>query len=452
MNSISHLRSAHALSVQGNFNDQQRLSDLISAVYDAAIDPSRWEDAITRAAQFVGGTGAGLFCKDVGVPHAAIPHRVGFQLPIPVALFQQIYTAAEGHFLGDLEQPIATTDLMPFGELAESELYRQWAEPQGLVDFLSAVVDRTTVSAAIFGVFRHERNGVVDDQARRQMRLIAPHIRRAVLIGRMFEFKAAEVATFVDTLDGLSAGMYLVDATGRLIHANAAGHALLGASDILSSASGRLVARDAQIDRTLRDVFAAAGQGDAPSAPGDRRPLIGMDGERYIAHALPLTSGARRASPCCHHRCGGLCSFAKATLAVSSVPQAIGSAFKLTPTELRVLPGDRRGWRHSGSRYIAFGVADDDQDACRPLVSKRWASSAGRSRQGRCRIHHAAGGLSATRFVAPQPFLRHSKDDIQILIVQDRGRATASVPVTRRRAFDAPCVLTQQARDAGHEH
>ena len=57
-------------------------------------------------------------------------------------------SSAEGHFLGDLEQPIATTDLMSFGELAESELYRQWAEPQGLVDFLSAVVDSTTVSAA----------------------------------------------------------------------------------------------------------------------------------------------------------------------------------------------------------------------------------------------------------------------------------------------------------------
>ena len=256
---------------------------------------------------------------------------------MPVALFQQIYPAAEGHFLGDLEQPIATTDLMSFGELAESELYRQWAEPQGLVDFLSAVVDRTTVSAAIFGVFRHERNGVVDDQARRQMRLIAPHIRRAVLIGRMFEFKAAEVATFVDTLDGLSAGMYLVDAAGRLIHANAAGHALLGASDILSSVGGRLVASDAHIDRALRDVFAAAGQGDAAlGTKGIAVPLTGKDGERYIAHALPLTSGARRRAGVVNTAAAAL-FVRKATLAVPSAPQAIGSAFKLTPTELRVL-------------------------------------------------------------------------------------------------------------------
>jgi DNA-binding CsgD family transcriptional regulator/PAS domain-containing protein len=337
MKSISHLRSVSALSAPGDFHDQQHLSDLIGVVYDAAIDPSRWEDAIARAAQFVGGSGAGLFCKDVGVPHASIPHRVGFKAPLPVALFQQIYPAAEGHFLGDLDQPIATTDLMSFGELAESELYRQWAEPQGFVDFLSAVVDRTTISVAIFGVFRHQRNGVVDDQARRQMRLIAPHIRRAVLIGRMFEFKAAEVATFVDTLDGLGAGMFLVDAAGRLIHANAAGNAILGASDILSSVGGRLVAGDAHIDRTLRDVFAAAGQGDAAlGTKGIAVPLTGKDGERYIAHVLPLTSGARRRAGVVSTAAAAL-FIRKATLSAPSAPQAIGSAFKLTPTELRVL-------------------------------------------------------------------------------------------------------------------
>ncbi len=337
MKTVSHLRSVSELAAPGDLRDQQQLSDLIGVVYDAAIDPTRWEDVIERVAQFVGGAGGGLFCKDVGVTHASIPHRAGFQMPLPVALFQQIYSSAEGHFLGDLEQPIATTDLMSSAELAESELYRQWAEPQGLVDFLSAVVERSTISAAIFGVFRHQRNGVVDDRARRQMGLIAPHIRRAVLIGRMFEFKAAEVATFVDTFDGLSAGMYLVDANGRLIHANAAGHALLGAGDILSSVAGRLVAREAQIDRALREVFAAAGQGDAAlGTRGIAVPLTGKDGERYIAHALPLTSGARRRAGVVSTAAAAL-FVRKTSLAVPSASQAIGSAFKLTPTELRVL-------------------------------------------------------------------------------------------------------------------
>jgi DNA-binding CsgD family transcriptional regulator len=252
-------------------------------------------------------------------------------------LFEPIYSAAEPHFLGDVEQPIATSDLISFEELTKTELFRRWAQPQGFIDFVSAVLDRTTISVAIFGVFRHERNGIVDDRARRQMRLIAPHIRRAVLIGRMFEFKAAEVATFVDTLNGLSTGMYLVDAEARLIHANAAGSAILAASDILTSVGGRLVARDTRVQRTLRDIFSTAGQGDAAlGAKGIAVPLIGKNGERYVAHALPLTSGARRRAGIDHFATAAL-FVRRAALMTSSTSQVIGETFRLTPTELRVL-------------------------------------------------------------------------------------------------------------------
>ena len=169
------------------------------------------------------------------------------------------------------------------------------------------------------------------------MRLIAPHIRRAVLIGRMFEFKAGEVATFVDALDGLSTGMYLVDAEGRLIHANAAGRALLAAGDILRSAGGRLVASDTRVQRTLQDVFAAAGQGDAAvGIKGIAVSLTGKDDERYVAHALPLTSGARRRAGI--DRAAAAALFVRrAALVASSASQVIGETFKLTPTELRVL-------------------------------------------------------------------------------------------------------------------
>ena len=387
MNTVSHLRSLS----EGAFDNQQLLSDLIGILYDAAIDPSLWQRTLERTALFVGGSGAGLFCKDVGVPHAAIPHSVGFQRPVPVALFRQIYSAAEGHFLGDLEVPIATTDLIPFADYAQTEFYRQWAEPQGLVDFLSAVLDRTVVSSAIFGVFRHKRNGMVDDQARRQMRLIAPHIRRAVLIGRMFEFKAAEVATFVDTLDGLGAGMYLVDEAGRLIHANAAGNAILGTSDILRSVSGRLVASDAQVDRALREVFAAAGQGDAAlGTKGIAVPLIGSDGERYVAHALPLTSGARRRA--------GVVYTAATALFVRKA--ALAGTFRVSSHRQRLqadadrasrVAGDRRSWRCSGSRRRIRRCRHDDQNPRQPSVRKDGYRASGRSRQARCRICDAAG-------------------------------------------------------------
>src|SRR6266566_232946 len=240
INTAAHLRPAsEPVASAGIRKDRQRLSDLISVVYDAAVDQSLWENAIERAASFVGGVGAGLFCKDVDAQHVSAPHRFGIVWPLPVALFRQIYPAAVGHFLAEIEQPIATADLMPYDELTATGFYREWARPQGLIDFVSAVLDRSATSVAMFGVFRHERDG------------------------------------FVDTLDGLDAGLCLVDERGRIIHANAAGQAILDARDILYDLGGRLAACDAQVNQTLRDVFAAAGQGDAAlGTKGIAVPLI----------------------------------------------------------------------------------------------------------------------------------------------------------------------------------
>jgi len=338
MNTVSRLRLLSDLAASAaSRRDRQQLSDLISLVYDAAIDQSLWENAIESVAYFVGGVGAGLFWKDTDAQHVSAPHRFGIVWPLPVALFRQIYPAAVGHFLAEIEQPIVTADLMPYDELTTTGFYQEWARPQGFIDFVSAVLDRSATSVAMFGVFRHERDGFVDDETRHRMRLIAPHIRRAVMIARMFDLRIAEAGTFADTLDGLDAGLCLVDAGGRLIHTNAAGQAILDAGDILHDAGGRLVACDAKVNQTLREVFAAAEQGDAAlGTQGIAVPLIGKHGERYIAHALPLTSGARRRAGVIYTAVAAL-FVRKAALAMSSRSEVIGKIFKLTPTELRVL-------------------------------------------------------------------------------------------------------------------
>jgi DNA-binding CsgD family transcriptional regulator/PAS domain-containing protein len=338
MDEVSHLRPVSRLAASAQSRkDGQHLSDLIGVVYDAVLDPSLWEDAMARAAYFVGGAGAGLFTKEIHSIYGNIRHSFGIVLPLPAILLQQISHATMAQFYAEIEQPVATSELLPYDELVRTGFYQEWARPQGLIDFVSAVLDKSATSVALFGVFRHERNGIADDETRHRMRLIVPHIRRAVLIARTFDLKIAEAATFADTLDGLGAGLCLVDAEGRVIHANAAGRAILGAGDMLRVASGRLVASDAQVDQTLRDVFVAAGQGDAAlGTQGIAVPLIAKDGERYVAHALPLTSGARRLAGIAYTAAAAL-FIRKAALTMPSRSEVIGQTFKLTPTELRVL-------------------------------------------------------------------------------------------------------------------
>ncbi len=324
----------------GYSDDPQQLSDLVGDVYDTVLDQSLWEGVIERVAHFVRGTGAALFSKNVANQEGSAHYVIGIDPHYTQLYFDKYVTldpASGGHFLAEIDQPVAVADLMSQAEFLETRFYREWVQPQGLVDFVSAVLDKSATSAAMFGVFRSERDGVVDDEARRRMRLIVPHIRRAVLIGRMFDLKAAEAATFADTLDGLSVGMCLVDAGGRIVHANAAGYAIIGSGDVLRSVGGRLVAHDPQVDKTLREIFAAADQGDAAlGTMGIAVPLIGKDDERYVAHVLPLTSGARRRAGRTYTAAAAL-FVRKAALVVPSAFEVIGKTFKLTPTELRVL-------------------------------------------------------------------------------------------------------------------
>jgi DNA-binding CsgD family transcriptional regulator len=64
--------------------------------------------------------------------------------------------------------------------------------------------------------------------------------------------------------------------------------------------------------------------------------LLSRTSERYVAQILPLTFGARRRGGSRYAAVAAL-FIRKATLQTSSLSDIIGRAYKLTPTELRVL-------------------------------------------------------------------------------------------------------------------
>src|SRR5262249_4836161 len=154
---------------------------------------------------------------------------------------------------------------------------------------------KSATSCSLFQVIRRRRDGVIDDDARERLALLAPHIRRSVLIGKIIDLKKVEAAALADSLDTLSAGMFMVDASGRIVHANASGHSMLAEAKVFRSVGGHLSAIDAAAGHALLESFAASASGDpALGRKGIAVPLAGRDDQSYVANVLPLTSGARR--------------------------------------------------------------------------------------------------------------------------------------------------------------
>lgn len=319
--------------------DDERLTRLIGHIYDAALDDALWPDALARVGEFVGGRAGGIVSKH-SISKASIPHyHFGVDHD-----YVQIYAETHSRFdpvstlpFFDVGQIVSIPDLVPYEEFLEGRFFLEWMQPQGLVDAANSVLEKSLLSCSFLTILRDKPRGIVDDEIRRRMALIVPHVRRAVLIGQAIDLKKAEAATFAGMLDGLSAGIFFIATDGRIVHANAAGHAMLSAGSFLRSISGRLVSSDNQAHKALHETFVAANDGDAAvGVKAIAMPLTARDGERYVAHVLPLTSGARRSAGRTYTATVAM-FVRKAALEGPSAPEIIAGTYKLTPTELRVL-------------------------------------------------------------------------------------------------------------------
>ena len=322
--------------------EAERLSALIGDIYDAAIDPTLWLNVLKDTAGFVGGSAAVLFWKDLASRRGQEFYQHGHD-PAYVRNYWDKYVkfdpATSCQLLARVGDIISMKDFITYDELIETRFYKEWMRPQQWIDAANAVLDKSATSAAMFGVVRHVNDGLVDEGMRQRMRLLTPHFRRAVLIGKMINLQKAEAASFADMLDGISAGVFLVDAAGHIVHANATGDMMLNRASVLHTEGGHLVANDRQADQTLAETFATADNGDAAvGIKGVAVPLLARDGERYVARVLPLTSGARRQAGVSYAAVAALFVHA-AALDTPSPPEAIAKAYKLTPMELRVLLG-----------------------------------------------------------------------------------------------------------------
>jgi DNA-binding CsgD family transcriptional regulator len=242
-----------------------------------------------------------------------------------------------GHFFGEIGEPVSTKDLVDYDEFVETRIYKEWAEPQGLADFAAVILDKSPTTATLFGIFRHKRQGFADNEVKKRLRVLAPHLRRAILIGKAIDVNAAASESLINTLDGLAAGVFLVNGSGITLHANASGKEMVASGEVLHISSGRLQAHDPQAQQDLSQAFFAAANGDgAIGSMGIALPLRGRNEEPYVAHVMPLTSEIRARA--LDHRAASAAIFVhKATFQAASAPELIRKHYRLTPAELRVL-------------------------------------------------------------------------------------------------------------------
>ena len=320
-------------------SELMEFSHLIGEIYDASLDPALWTPVFEQICRFLGCSSAHLFAQDYGGKTTTRYFTWGDE-PRFTQLYIEKYAKINPMFPGALffnvEEVHQLIEIIPREEVRRTRFCLEWMAPQEIIDDMFTIVEKSATTCSLFQVVRRRSDGVIDEKARQRMALLAPHVRRSVLIGKVIDLKKVEAAALADSFDTLSAGMFMVDSSGRIVHANASGHSMLAEAKVLRSVGGHLGAIDATASHALLESFAACESGDpALGRKGIAVPLTGRDDQSYVANVLPLTSGARRSA--------GISYCAVATIFVHkaaldlSPPEALAKQFKLTPAELRVL-------------------------------------------------------------------------------------------------------------------
>jgi len=313
-------------------DEMEQFSSLIGELYDAAIDPSHWSGVLEKSAQFLDAFAVSLWQLDCFNPAASLERHFGVD-PYYVQICKAKYWRCDPRLaLSYLFKPgeVFSTAEFPVAEFHDTRFYQEWLKPQGVKESVRCVFERTPEAA--FGIFRDEDSSP-DGIALRRMKLLMPHMRRAVSIRKTMNLGRAMTAAFADTLDDLRSGIFLLDAKQRIVHANKAGHAMLAAKVLLRTGDGRLSTTEPNGRQALECGIAMASKVN-PKASGKGQTML--FGEGYVGHLLPLTAGARRSAGAMYEAVAAL--FVHKTAAeATSAPEIMAMRYGLTPMELNVL-------------------------------------------------------------------------------------------------------------------
>lgn len=343
---------------------QEELSRVIALIYDCAINPAQWPKALEGIGGLVGARMSSIAIVD---PKNHAARFASYWSPDPnwhywVNLFEEKF-ASIMPFHGVMAvlpecEPVNTATMMRLSgrnDFYESEFYRGWAEPAGLKDVVAAWVCKSPSMNCALNVHTPLEAAYVGDREISIVRLLVPHVRRAVLISDMLDMRTLEASSLKSTLDLLSAAVILTDSEAEVVHANIAAKAMLRSGDPVQVKFGKLAARNDDAANALRNAIARAAKSEAEmGSSGLGVPVNFADGSPAIAHVLPLAAPPVRSrlSPSVK-----AAVFITTTHAEQPPVEAIAALFDLTLAEQKVLASILEG-RNQAETATHLGIAD----------------------------------------------------------------------------------------------
>jgi DNA-binding CsgD family transcriptional regulator/PAS domain-containing protein len=271
-----------------------QLLELIGLVYDAAVEPAGWTACLTALGRALHAPAIGLFPVTPGSLSTRASLCVGHG-PEFLARYDAYYGRPEVNAYMQATTPdrlvpgvvVRAEAVIPDRELRRTEYFADWLRPQGIGAGAFAILRSPGGAPLVLSVARSPALGHLDMEELALLRVLVPHLERALALDRHLERLDAERQASEATLDLLAVGVILVDGSGLPVLLNRRADALVKANDGLGldrdglrgatpEATGVLRGLIAEAGRTSRGRGTAAGGALVLPRPSGRRPLAAL--------------------------------------------------------------------------------------------------------------------------------------------------------------------------------
>jgi len=315
----------------------QQLSDTIGAIYDCALDPHQWPDTCREIADLCESTAGGICVHDMRHVQNDQLFVFGYQPEFLEKLgshYSQSPMAAADVVskIGD----VSALSMMRL-ELLGSRFAREVLEPFGLLDIIWFPALRTGGRMASMHASRSEKAPHYQQFEIGLLKLLSPHVCRALAISDALDIRALRSEMLEKTLDALVTGVFLTSRDGRVVYMNAAAERQVKNGNSIRIVNNRISPTDPATRAALSKAIDKASRDDIDLDTSEHSLAIpDIDGAGYVATLLPVDRGQR--SGIIAPFAASVAVFTKDPTEVPLMPgEAFARLYRLTGGELRVL-------------------------------------------------------------------------------------------------------------------
>lgn len=319
----------------------ERLSEIIGSIYDCVIAPNGWAATLSNIVDELNFATGALTVHDVATGGMNVHVTVGMDqkwlelTTLHAASAYDLWGGPVTFYRAPLEEPIMLSEATPRSSWQGNPYYETVGKPRGMHDAAAITLVRDSRTVGVVALGQHERDGEIGEPVKSGLRLIAPHLRRAVVIGRLFEQEATAASTFSAVLEAVAAGVVLVDAQMRIVHANATAQTMLQSGDPIHDRGGKLAISNALANSVM---LKAVSQASLKEADLERRsidiPARRIDGTPTVIQVLPLRQ--RTLGSGLEQRTAAAVFVSNAADPPRLPADAMALLYNLTPAETRV--------------------------------------------------------------------------------------------------------------------